>query len=43
MVQKDPPPGKPEEIADLVAYLASDRASHLSGTVINIDGGKSSR
>tara|TARA_R110002096_G_scaffold260355_1_gene453627 strand:- start:2353 stop:3117 length:765 start_codon:yes stop_codon:yes gene_type:complete len=43
MVQKDPPPGKPEEIADLVTYLASDRASHLSGTVINIDGGKSSR
>lgn len=43
LVQKDPPPGKPEEIADLVVYLASDRASHLSGTVINIDGGKSSR
>jgi NAD(P)-dependent dehydrogenase (short-subunit alcohol dehydrogenase family) len=43
MVQKDPPPGKPEEIADLVVYLASDRASHVTGTVINIDGGKSSR
>lgn len=43
MVQKDPPPGKPEEIADLVVYLASSRASHISGTVINIDGGKSSR
>ncbi len=42
-VQKEPPPGKPEEIADLVVYLASDRASHISGTVINIDGGKSSR
>ena len=43
MVQKNPPPGKPEEIADLIAYLASDRASHVTGTVINIDGGASSR
>lgn len=43
MVQQNPPPGKPEEIADLVVYLASDRASHISGTVINIDGGASSR
>ena len=43
MVQKNPPPGKPEEIGDLIAFLASDRASHLTGTVINIDGGASSR
>ena len=43
MVQKNPPPGKPEEIADLITYLASDRASHVTGTVINIDGGASSR
>lgn len=43
VVQQNPPPGKPEEIADLVVYLASSRASHISGTVINIDGGASSR
>lgn len=43
MVQQNPPPGKPEEIADLIVFLASDRASHITGTVINIDGGNSSR
>ncbi|WP_059410895.1 short-chain dehydrogenase/reductase [Cupriavidus basilensis] len=30
---------RPEEIADLVIYLASDRASYLSGVVIDADGG----
>ena len=29
-----------EEVADLVLYCASDRASYLSGTVIDIDGGQ---
>ncbi|MBL8381633.1 MAG: SDR family oxidoreductase [Burkholderiales bacterium] len=29
-----------EEVADLVVYCASDRASYLSGTVIDIDGGQ---
>ncbi|MBV7518988.1 short-chain dehydrogenase/reductase [Ensifer sp. ENS12] len=29
----------PEEIADLVVYLASTRASYISGTVIDADGG----
>jgi len=31
--------GKPEEIAELVAYLCSDRASFITGTTYPIDGG----
>jgi 3-oxoacyl-[acyl-carrier protein] reductase len=31
--------GKPEEIADLVAYLASDEASFLTGLNVDINGG----
>jgi NAD(P)-dependent dehydrogenase (short-subunit alcohol dehydrogenase family) len=34
---------KAEEVADLVAFLASDRASYISGTVTNIDGGLGAR
>ncbi|WP_413737033.1 sorbitol-6-phosphate dehydrogenase subunit [Sodalis sp. RH21] len=33
--------GEHHEIADLVSYLASDHASYISGTTINISGGKS--
>ena len=36
-------PGKPHEVADLVVYLASPRASWVSGTVITIDAGASGR
>ncbi len=32
-------PGKPEEVADLVAFLASDSAAYISGQVISINGG----
>ena len=31
--------GKPEEFADLVVFLASERASYITGTSIQIDGG----
>lgn len=31
------------EIADLVVFLASDRASYISGTIVTIDGGHSYR
>ncbi|MEJ5378053.1 MAG: SDR family oxidoreductase [bacterium] len=31
--------GKPEELADLVTFLASDRAGYITGTSIAIDGG----
>lgn len=31
--------GEAEEVADLVAFLASDKASYITGEVININGG----
>ena len=31
--------GEPEEVGDLVAFLASERAAYVNGTVIAVDGG----
>ncbi|MEO0174542.1 MAG: SDR family NAD(P)-dependent oxidoreductase [candidate division WOR-3 bacterium] len=31
--------GKPEEVAEVIAFLVSDRASYISGQVIVVDGG----
>lgn len=34
--------GKPEEIADAVVYLASDKASYVNGQLLSVDGGLAS-
>jgi NAD(P)-dependent dehydrogenase (short-subunit alcohol dehydrogenase family) len=36
-------PGHPEEVAHTVAFLASDRAGHIMGSIVNVDGGMAQR
>ena len=31
--------GEPEEIAEMVVWLASERASYVTGAAYNVDGG----
>ncbi len=43
---KDFPFGRPaevKEVADVIVFLCSDRASYVSGTVISVDGGAAAR
>ena len=37
------PPGNPQHIADLVAFLASDLSGNTTGTVLTVDGGSCAR
>jgi NAD(P)-dependent dehydrogenase (short-subunit alcohol dehydrogenase family) len=32
-------PGKPRELGDVIAFLLSERASYLTGALVNVDGG----
>lgn len=43
LIPADPAPGTVAQVADVVAFLVSDRGSHVSGTVLTIDGGASAR
>ena len=31
--------GRPEEVAELIYFLASEKASYITGQIIGIDGG----
>ena len=31
--------GKPEEVADAILFLASDKARYITGSILSVDGG----
>ncbi|GAA0587955.1 SDR family oxidoreductase [Kribbella sandramycini] len=33
-------PGQPEEVAEVIAFLASDRSSYMTGTTMDVSGGR---
>ncbi len=33
-------PGKPEEVAEVIAFLASNRSSYMTGTTVDVSGGR---
>ena len=35
--------GKPDEVAELAAYLTSDKADYMTGSIVSIDGGVSAK
>ncbi|MDA8139323.1 MAG: short-chain dehydrogenase/reductase [Desulfobacteraceae bacterium] len=39
LLPKDPPAGEPMDIANFVAFLASERARFATGSVVTVDGG----
>ena len=43
MIPTDPAPATAEQVADVALFLASERAGHISGTTITVDGGASAR
>ena len=43
LIPDDPAPGSVEQCADVITFLASSRAGHISGTTLTVDGGASAR
>jgi len=43
LIPTDPAPGTVEQVSDVVTFLVSPRASHVSGVVLTLDGGASAR
>jgi NAD(P)-dependent dehydrogenase (short-subunit alcohol dehydrogenase family) len=43
LIPTDPAAATAEQVADVAVFLASERAGHISGTTITVDGGASAR